>query len=155
MIYNKLLCRTAHCHLTTNTINKTAQMYNGKLHIYCIQHTDDAIYTTLNINGGLFTVSPYNSKIRSTRKPACLPKLRQRHCCWHVSSRYRYPEVSHVLLHVDSTWSERGCEIFYEYWFAVVFTGDSCHAQGTGQQDLFTKKVAILKTITGLWGSSV
>ena len=77
-------------------------MYNGRLYIYFIQHKNDAIYTTLNTQRGLYILLPENSKIRPGCMQPCWPKQRLCHCCWQASSLHGDLKFSHVLLHVVS-----------------------------------------------------
>ena len=78
------------------------KMYNGRLHIYFIQHKNDAIYTTLNTQTGLYILFHENSKKRPGCIPPCWPKQRLCHCCWQASSLHGDLKFSHVLLHVTA-----------------------------------------------------
>ena len=89
------------CHLTTNTLNKTAQWQT--LHIYFTQHKDNAIYTTFNTDRGPFIVSPENADT------AAVSLLQT-----SAAGTQPYRSVSHVTpCYTDRSWSERGCEILY------------------------------------------
>ena len=77
-------------------------MYNGRIHIYFIQHKNDTIYTTWNTQRDLFIVFPENSKIRPGYMPPCWPKPRLCHWCWQASSMCGDLKFSHALLHMTA-----------------------------------------------------
>jgi hypothetical protein len=95
-------------------------MYNGTLHIYFTQHTNDTIYTTLNTHRGLLIMFPESSKIHPGCSPTFCPKPWRCHCCWQASSLYGDLKFSHALLHVPA----RGLRAMVKYCvkaFAILF----------------------------------